>query len=149
MSITQCRWKDKDSSIPDNQRWDTIQQSGSIIGSFTRAKTSVAKYIAALTDYFKKYVVSVPLQRATAGYVARAIVEKRVLTSGAPHCLHTDKGANLCSELQLEGCRSLEIEKTRTLHTTQKEMACSKVTTESLQMSFQNLAQTIQAAKTK
>ena len=83
-----------------------------ILGPVTRAKASGAKYILVLTDYFTKYVVCVPLERTTAEDVARAIVENWVLTFGAPDCLHTDQGANFCSELLLEVCKFFGIEKT-------------------------------------
>ena len=49
-----------------------------ILGPVTRAKTSGAKYILVLTDYFTKYMVCVPLERMTAEDVARAIVENSV-----------------------------------------------------------------------
>ena len=65
-------------------------------------------------DYFTKYVVCVPLERTTAEYVARAIVENWGLTIGAPDCLHTDQGSNFCSELLLEMRKIFGIEKTRT-----------------------------------
>ena len=77
-----------------------------ILGPVTRAKASGAKYILVLTDYFTKYEVCVPLERNTAEDVARAIVENWVLTFGAPDCLHTDQGANFCSELLLEVCKN-------------------------------------------
>ena len=85
-----------------------------ILGPVTRAKASGAKYILVLTDYFTKYVVCVPLERTTAEDVARAIVENWILTFGAPDCLHTDQGANFCSELLLEVCKIVGIEQTRT-----------------------------------
>ena len=53
-----------------------------ILGPVTRAKTSGAKYILVLADYFTKYVACVPLKRTTAKGVARAIVENWVLTFG-------------------------------------------------------------------
>ena len=84
-----------------------------ILGPVTRAKASGAKYKLALTDCFTKYEVCVPLGRTTAEDVARAIVGNWVLTFGAPDCLHTDQGANLCSELLLEVCKIFGIEKTR------------------------------------
>ena len=83
------------------------------LGPVTRAKASGAKHILVLTDYFAKYVVCVPLERTTAEDVARAIVENWVLTFGAHDCLHTDQGANFCSELLLEVCKIFGIEKTR------------------------------------
>ena len=55
-----------------------------ILGPVARAKTSVAKYIIVLTDYFTNYVFCVPLERTTAEDVARAAVENWVLTFGAP-----------------------------------------------------------------
>ena len=85
-----------------------------ILGPVTPAGTSGTKYILVLTDYFTKYVVCVPLERTTAEDVARAIVEKWVLTLGAPDCLHTDQGANFCSELLKEVSNIFGIEKTRT-----------------------------------
>ena len=85
-----------------------------ILGPVTPAKASGAKYILVVTDYFTKYVVCVPLERTTAEDVARAIVENWVLTFGAPDCLHTDQGANFCSELLLEVCKIFGTEKTRT-----------------------------------
>ena len=85
-----------------------------IMGPVARAKTSGAKYILVLTDYFTKYVVCVPSERTTAEEVARAIVENWALTFGAPHCIHTDQESNFCSELLIEVCKIFEIEKTRT-----------------------------------
>ena len=85
-----------------------------ILGPVTKAKNSGAKYILALTDYFTKYVVCVPLASMTAEDVARAIVENWVLKFGAPDCLHTDQGANFCSDLVLEVCKLFGMEKTRT-----------------------------------
>ncbi|XP_075258359.1 uncharacterized protein LOC142350397 [Convolutriloba macropyga] len=85
-----------------------------ILGPVSRAKTSGAKYILVLTDYFTKYVVCVPLERTTAEDVARASVENWVSTFGAPDCLHTDQGATFCSELLLKVCKIFGIEKTRT-----------------------------------
>ena len=72
-----------------------------ILGPVTGAKTSGAKYILVLTDYFTKYVVCVPLERTTAKIVARSIVANWVLTFGPPDCLHIDQGSNFCSELLL------------------------------------------------
>ena len=69
------------------------KKEADILGPVTRATASGAKYILVLTDYFTKYVACVPLERTTAEYVAKAIVENWVLTFGAPDCLHTDQGA--------------------------------------------------------
>lgn len=85
-----------------------------ILGPVTKAKTSGAKFILVFTDYFTKYVVTVPLNGMTAEEVALAFVQHWILRFGAPDSLHTDQGANFCSELMKETCTLLGIEKTRT-----------------------------------
>ena len=120
-----------------------------ILGPVTRAKASGAKYILVLTDYFTKYVVCVPLERTTAEDVARAIVENWVLTFGAPDCLHTDQGANFCSELLLEVCKIFGIEKTRTSPYQPQWNGIVEPNNKLLRMLFPKTAQTIQVAGIK
>ena len=79
----------------------------------TRAKASIPKYIPVLKDYFKEYVVCLPLERTIAN-ASRAIAENWILTFGAPDCLHANQRANFCSEQILEVCsRSFRIEMKR------------------------------------
>ena len=85
-----------------------------ILRPVTRAKTRVAKCIPVLTDYFKKYVICVPLQKTTTEDVANAIVKNWVLTFGSTDCHRTDQGAKFCSELLPEVCEIFEIENTGT-----------------------------------
>ena len=70
-----------------------------IMGPVTRAKATGAKYVLSLTDYFTKYVVTVPLVQTEAKDVAKAIVENWILQFGVPDVLHTDQGKNFGSEL--------------------------------------------------
>ena len=86
-----------------------------ILGPITKTKPTGYKYIFVLTDFFKKYVVSLALQSTTAEAVAKALVEYWILLFGTPDSVHTDHGTNFCSELILELCRLLAIDKTRTL----------------------------------
>ena len=85
-----------------------------ILGPITRVRETGNKYILVLTDYFTKYVVTVPLSTITAADVAKAFVEKWVLRFGAPDTLHTDQGTNFCSDLMTEVCNLLHVERTRT-----------------------------------
>ena len=53
-----------------------------ILGPITRVRETGNKYILVLTDYFTKYVVTVPLSTITAADVAKAFVEKWILRFG-------------------------------------------------------------------
>ena len=85
-----------------------------ILGPVTNTKIGGYKYILVLTDCFTKFVVSLPLQNTTVEAVARAIVDKWILLFGAPDSNHIDQGSNFCSELILEVCKLLGMEKTKT-----------------------------------
>ena len=85
-----------------------------ILGTVTMANETRAKHILVMTDLFTKYVVSVPLKGTEAPDVAKDIVESWILRFGVPEVLHTDQGKNFGSELMLEVCRLLKIDKTRT-----------------------------------
>ena len=114
MSITKYRWEKRIALLQKiNVGIRFSEVAADILGPVTRAETSGAKYILVLTDYFKKCVVCVPLERTTADNVARAIVENWVLTIGAPGCLHKNLGSNFCSKLLLGVCNFSRIEKTR------------------------------------
>ena len=85
-----------------------------ILGPVTMANETRAKHILVMTDFFTKYVVSVPLNGTEALDAAKEIVESWILRFGVPDVLHTDQGKNFGSELMLEVCRLLKIDKTRT-----------------------------------
>jgi len=56
-------------------------------------------------------VVAVPIGKQDAETVARAYVEKIVLTYGTPQTLQTDQGANFVSEVFRNTCKILKISK--------------------------------------
>ena len=67
-----------------------------------------------MTDLFTKNAIAVPLVSTDSAEVAREIVENWVLNFGAPNILHTGQGENFGSNLILEMCRLLGIDKSRT-----------------------------------
>ena len=85
-----------------------------ILGPVARNRGRGNKYILVITDYFTKYVFTVPLSTITRADVAKAFVEKWVLRFGAHDTLHTDHGTNFCSKLMTEVCALLNIERSRT-----------------------------------
>ena len=69
------------------------------------------KYILTFQDYLSKYVAAVPIEKQDAETVARAFVEKIVLTYGIPQILQADQGANFMIEVFMNTCKILEIKK--------------------------------------
>jgi len=69
------------------------------------------KYILTFQDDLRKYVVAVPIGKQDAETVARAFVEKIILTYGTPQTLQTDQGANFVSEAFRNSCKILKINK--------------------------------------
>jgi hypothetical protein len=67
------------------------------------------KYILTFQDDLSKYVVAVPIEKQDAETVARAFVEKILLTYGAPQILQTDQGANFVSEVFKNTLRSSKL----------------------------------------
>ena len=116
VSSTQYRWKKRIvplQTIKGGIRFSKV--AADILGPVTRAKTRAkTKYIPVLKDYFKKYVICVPLQKTTTEDVAKAIVKNWVLIFGSSYCHHADQGANFCSELLPIVCEIFEIENTGT-----------------------------------
>ena len=93
-------------------RFHTV--AADIMGPVTREKATGAKYVLALTDYFTKYVVTVPLVQTEAKDVAKTIVENWILQFEVPDVLHTDQGKNFGREIVAEMCKLLKIDKSRT-----------------------------------
>ena len=108
-----------------------------ILGPVTMAKASKAKHILVITDMFTKFVVSTPLVGTESEDVAQAIVEKWVLKFGVPDVLHTHQGKNFGSQLILDMCKLLKIDKTL------RETAKLKGTIEFWRMSYPSFAQII------
>jgi hypothetical protein len=69
------------------------------------------KYILTFQDDLSKCVVVVPIEKQDAETVARAFVEKIVLTYGTPQILQTDQGANFVSEVFKNTCEILKLKK--------------------------------------
>jgi hypothetical protein len=69
------------------------------------------KYILKFQDDLSKYVVAVPIEKQDAEMVARAFVEKIVLTYGTPQILQMDQDANFVSEVFKNTCKILKIKK--------------------------------------
>jgi len=69
------------------------------------------KYIMTFQDDLSKYAVTVPIGKQGAETIARAFVEKTVLTYGTPQTLQTDQGAIFVSEVFRNTCKILETNK--------------------------------------
>jgi hypothetical protein len=69
------------------------------------------KYILTFQDDLSKYLVAVPIGKLDAETVAKVFVEKIVLTYGMPQTLQTDQGANFVSEVFMNTCKILKINK--------------------------------------
>jgi len=72
------------------------------------------KYILLISDYFTKFVHSIPMENQDAETVARTFVDHFVTLFGVPRQVHTDQGANFESNLFRKICNILDIDKTRT-----------------------------------
>ncbi len=72
------------------------------------------KYIIVFICYFSKMAVAVPIPDMSAVTVARALLERWVCYFGCPLELHTDRGAQYCSQVFEELCKLLGIARTHT-----------------------------------
>lgn len=71
-------------------------------------------YILVVTDLFTKWVEAFPLREMSSITLATVLVDHVICRFGVPVVLHSDQGANLCSEVMKSVCRLLGMEKTRT-----------------------------------
>ena len=71
------------------------------------------KYILVITDVFTKWVEAFPLKTTVAETLASVFVNEVVSRFGVPSQLHSDQGANFCSEVINAMCRQLGIERSR------------------------------------
>ena len=72
------------------------------------------KYILVITDLFTKWVKAFPLKDTTAITLATAMLNEVVCRYGVPSCIHSDQGANLCSNVVYSLCELLGIATTKT-----------------------------------
>ena len=72
------------------------------------------KYILVVTDIFTKWVEAFALKDTTANTLATVLLNEVICRYGAPCTLHSDQGANLCSNVIHCLCQLLGISTTRT-----------------------------------
>ena len=73
------------------------------------------KYILVVTDLFTKWVEAeaFALQETSSTTLATVLVDQVISRFGVPNILHSDQGANLCSEVIKSVCHLLGMGKTR------------------------------------
>ena len=71
------------------------------------------KYLLVITDYFTRYAEAYALPNINASTVAEKMVTEFICRYGVPTQVHTDQGAQFTSDLFVELCKMLHIDKTR------------------------------------
>ncbi len=71
------------------------------------------KYILVVTDLFTKWVEAFPLRDTTSKTLATVLVDQIFSRYGLSAYLHSDQGANLCSEVIRTVCELLGVQQTR------------------------------------
>ena len=71
--------------------------------------------ILVISDYFAKWTESYPMPNQEAETVPNVVVRGLISRFGVPRQLHTDHGRNFESQLFLEMCSIMEIDRTRTI----------------------------------
>ena len=72
------------------------------------------RYILVVSDLFTKWVEAFPISNTLSTTLATVLVDEVICRYGVPSYLHSDQGANLCSEVVSCLCKLLNIHKTRT-----------------------------------
>ena len=72
------------------------------------------RYILGVIDYFSKYICLIPMKTITAEEVIKKLWIHWISKFGIPERIHSDRGTNFTSNLFVEHCRALGIEKTHT-----------------------------------
>ena len=72
------------------------------------------KYVLVVTDLFTKWVEAFAIRDTTSITLATVLVDKVVCRYGVPACIHSDQGANLCSDVIKTMCKLLGMDQTRT-----------------------------------
>lgn len=67
-----------------------------------------------VTDVFTKWVEAFAIRNTVATTLARVLVDEVICRYGVPKSIHSDQGANLCSEVIQGICNLLNIDRTRT-----------------------------------
>ena len=71
------------------------------------------KYILVVTDLFSKWVEAFPLKATDGETLATVLMDEVISRYGMPVSLHSDQGANLCSQVIDKLCTTLGITHTR------------------------------------
>ena len=71
------------------------------------------RYIVVVTDLFSKWVEAFAIRDTTSSTLATVLVDEVISRYGAPTCIHSDQGANLCSEVIQTMCKLLGMGRTR------------------------------------
>ena len=71
------------------------------------------KYILAISDYFTKWVIAIPVPNQTAQTTAKALYENLICIHGVPRRILSDRGTHFCNELmeaftKLLGCNHIK-----------------------------------------
>ena len=69
------------------------------------------KYILVVSDYFTKWTEALPMPNMEACTVAKILVEEVLCRLGKPQKIHSDQGRQFESNLFLEMCKILGIQK--------------------------------------
>lgn len=72
------------------------------------------KYILVITDMFSKWVEAFAIKDTTSSTLAKILVDQIICRYGVPVSIHSDQGANLCSDLIQKTCDLLGIHRTQT-----------------------------------
>ena len=72
------------------------------------------KYVVVFLDYLTKWVEAFAVANQSAETIARLLVEEICCRHGAPEQLLSDRGANFLSDLVMEVCKLLQIDKVNT-----------------------------------
>ena len=72
------------------------------------------RYILVVTDLFTKWVEAFPISNTLSTTLATVLVDEVICRYGVPSYLHSDQGANLCSEVVSCLCKLCDIHKTHT-----------------------------------
>ena len=72
------------------------------------------KYVLAVTDLFTKWVEAFPLKETSSATLSNVMVDEVVCRFGVPTSIHSDQGANFCSEVINTMCKVLGIERSQT-----------------------------------
>lgn len=71
----------------------------------------VCRYILTMLDGFTRYLVAVPLPTQDTPHVVQALIDNYILLHGIPQNVFSDRGSNFTSNLFLEVCKVLKIDK--------------------------------------